>query len=186
MAQPLETILRNKLKTAKKVVLLGVGSDLRGDDAAGMLVAGRLQRLPSNSGLKRRLKVLFGATAPENMTGEVRRFKPTHVIIVDAAQMRRRSGAIEVIEPDSIEGITFTTHQLPMNILARYLNSELGCEVIFIGIQPKTLKFGKSVSREVKTSVSKLATIIKKILNYVKVRPRHSGPRSDLGARGLA
>lgn len=164
MVQPLETILRNKLKTAKKVVLLGVGSDLRGDDAAGMLVAGHLQRLPSSLGLKRRLKVLFGATAPENMTGEVRRFKPTHVIIVDAAQMRRKPGAIKVIEPDSIEGITFTTHQLPLNILAHYLKQEVGCEVILVGIQPKMLKFAQPVSRQIQASASKLAAIIKKIL----------------------
>lgn len=161
MAQALETILRNKLETAKRakrarrVVLLGVGSDLRGDDAAGMLVASRLKSC---------LKVVFGATAPENLTGEVRRLKPTHLIIVDAAQMGKKAGTIEVIEPDRAEGVTFTTHQLPLNILTHYLKQEVGCEVILIGIQPKTLKFGKPVSSEVKSSVSKLATLIKNIL----------------------
>jgi len=155
MAQTLEIILKNKLKTAKKVVLLGVGSDLRGDDAAGMLVAGRL---------KSSLKVVFGSTAPENMTGEVRRLQPTHLIIVDAAQMGKKAGAIEVIEPNRVEDVIFTTHQLPLNILARYLKYEVGCEVILVGIQPKTLKFGKPVSREVKASVSKLVRLFKKIL----------------------
>jgi len=174
MAQTLEVTLRNKLNTTKpakstkragRVVLLGVGSDLRGDDAAGMLVASSLQKIVSSPGLKRRLKVLFGATAPENLTSEIRRFKATHVIIVDAALMGAKPGAVEVIEPDRIEGVTFTTHQLPMSIIARYLVHEVGCEVIFIGIQPKILKFGKPVSRELRSSAPKLARLIKKVLS---------------------
>lgn len=159
------TILRNKLKGTRKTLVLGVGSDLRGDDAAGMLAAEHLEKISANNkALKRRLKVLFGATAPENLTSEIRRFKPTHVVIVDAAQLNKRAGAIEVIEADRIEGVTFTTHQLPLSILARYLQEEVGCQIILIGIQPKTLAFAKPVSREVLTSASKLATIIKKIL----------------------
>ena len=155
MAQTLETHLKSRLKNAKKVVVLGVGSDLRADDAAGMLVAELL---------KPHVKVVFGATASENLTGEVRRLKPTHLIIIDAAQMGKKPGAIEIIEPGRIEGITFTTHQLPMSIIARYLNQEIGCEIILIGIQPKTLKFGDKVSPQVKASVAQLARLIKKIL----------------------
>ena len=35
----IKTILKNKLKDAQRVAVLGIGSQLRADDAAGLLIA---------------------------------------------------------------------------------------------------------------------------------------------------
>jgi hydrogenase 3 maturation protease len=160
MAQSLKTLLKNRLKGARKIVVLGVGSDLRADDVAGLLVAEHLQH--SLRGKKSgRLRVVFGDTAPENMTGPIRRHQPSHVVIVDSAEMEKKAGTITLIDSEKIEGVTFSTHQLPLSIMARYLGQELACEVLVIGIQPNSITFGGSVSSPVKKAAGQLAQILK-------------------------
>ena len=157
----LKSSLQKRLEGAKRIALLAVGSSLRGDDAAGLLLA---ERLRTASSRKKNFKIFVGETAPENLTGEVKKFKPTHVIIVDAADLGARPGSAELVDFRKTGGVTFSTHQLPMNILSSYLAGELSCEVILLGIQPRSLKFGSAVSKEIKASVSRVSSIIRKLL----------------------
>ena len=89
--------LKKKLQGARKVALLAVGSSLRGDDAAGLLVAEHLKTLPRLK--KDTLKIFMGETAPENLTGEIKRYLPTHLIVIDSAEIGARAGEISLIEP---------------------------------------------------------------------------------------
>jgi hydrogenase 3 maturation protease len=164
MAQSLKTLLKNRLSGAGSVVVLGVGSSLRADDAAGLLVAENLKSLLKHRSLSRRVKIILGCTAPENMTGEIRRFKPTHVIIVDCAQMGRKAGTSLLIEPEAINGVSFSTHQLPLEIFIRYLSQEIGCDSVVVGMEPKNIKFGTVVSPAVMASARKLARTLADVL----------------------
>ena len=148
----LKALLAKRLSNARRIALLGVGSELRGDDACGVLVADAVKK-SVKSAPKRKFKVFSGCTAPENMTGVIRRFNPTHVVIVDAADLGAKPGAVKLIDPDKIRGTSFCTHQLPLSILADYLVQSIGCELLVIGIQPKDLTFGRPLSREIKKSV---------------------------------
>ncbi|MCX5751882.1 MAG: hydrogenase maturation peptidase HycI [Candidatus Saganbacteria bacterium] len=153
--------LKTKLQKASKIGLLAVGSDLRADDVAGLLVAEALKKSIKNP---RKFKTFFGATAPENVTGEIRVFNPSHLIIVDAAEIKGKVGTVKIIEEEEIGGTSFSTHTLPTKILVDYLRKSIGCEVIIIGIKPKSTKFGKPVSREIKDAVKRLAIAIKAAL----------------------
>jgi hydrogenase 3 maturation protease len=158
--QNLKSSLKNLLKGAKRIAVLGVGSDLRSDDVAGMLVAEKLK----GAGKAGRLKVFFGATAPENLTGEIKRFKPTHLLIVDAAEIGKKAGTIALLSPEETVGITFSTHSLPLKIMSDYLLTDIKCRIMIIGIQPKKLAFGGSVSKEVKEAAQQVSGTIKEIL----------------------
>lgn len=151
----LKTKLKKRLEGAKRITILGVGSELRGDDAAGMLVAGELKRSNVTA------RVLFGETAPENLTGEIKKGKPTHLVIIDSADMGKPAGTVKLIEPDETKGITFCTHQLPLAVMTDYLKGEVGCDVVIIGIQPKKIEFGGVVSRQIRTSVKRIAAAVK-------------------------
>ncbi len=153
----LKKTLKSRLHNSKKIAVLGVGSELRGDDVAGLLVAEGLSGLTG-------VEVFIGSTAPESMTGEIKRFKPTHLVIIDAADMGLVPGAVRSIAVEDIGGISFCTHSLPMNILADYLIDATGCEVIFIGIQPKSVVFGSPLSDEVKKGVASLTDAIRGIM----------------------
>src|SRR5665647_2924663 len=136
----LKTILKQKLKDAKRIVVLGIGSELRADDAAGLIVAEELKKIKN---LK--LKVFLGSTAPENFTGEIIKFKPTHILIVDSVDTDQKPGFILLINPDEVGGVSFSTHMLPVKMMVDYLLASLECEIIIIGIQPKILLFGETI-----------------------------------------
>ena len=115
----------------RELLSVGMGQELRGDDAAGVLVADHLARLLVNQ--PDRL-VINGGAAPENFTGPLRRFSPALVILVDAAQMGGQPGEIRWIEADQLDGFTGSTHTLPPKVLASFLKAEIGCQVELIKI----------------------------------------------------
>ena len=159
----LERALSNKLKDAKRVAVLGIGSELRGDDIAGILVAEELDKY--FKALKR-VKVFIGGTAPENFTGEIKRYNPTHLVVIDSASMAEcKAGTIRLIDPDKIENYSFCTHRLPVKMMTDYLIKSVNCEIIIIGIQPKTLDFGLPCSPEIEESVKRVSSAIKKVIN---------------------
>lgn len=160
----LKKLLKINLDGAERVAVLGVGSELRADDIAGMTVAALIDEHIKKDSLNGRLKVFFGATAPENLTGEIKRYAPTHLIIVDAADTGAEPGTIDYIKPEEVAGISFSTHMMPIKILVDYLNQSFPCEVTIIGIQPKVLSFGKSPSAEVKASASQVAASIVEVM----------------------
>jgi hydrogenase 3 maturation protease len=177
----LKAQLRIKLKNARRVALLGIGSDLRADDAAGLEVCAAVEtvlkkkrrrclRHPSVSDVlvPRRCAVFYGHTAPENVTGEIRRFAPSHTIIIDAADFGLSAGKVSVVDLSETGGVSCSTHRLPMAIFADYLVRSLCCTPIFIGIQPATLEFGMSLSVEVRQAVRNVSRAIVDALNEKK------------------
>jgi hydrogenase 3 maturation protease len=138
-----------------KVVVLGVGSELRSDDAVGVRVAQRVRQ--------KNLKGLWslpGGTAPENFTADIRQISPTHVLIVDSADMGEPAGTIRLIDPADIGGISFGTHALPLSVLAGYLQQETGCRVILMGIQPQSIEFGEQLSPAVSAALEEAVQAI--------------------------
>ena len=159
--QTLRTILRRKLAGAKRIAVLGIGSELRADDAAGILAARQLKKALAGRKKGRAVKIFLGETAPENLTGEIKRYKPSHLVIIDSADLRKRPGTIFVFTPQEVGGgVSFSTHKMPARILVDYLVASLGCEVAIIGIQPKSVDFGQDISRAVEISAKKAATAL--------------------------
>ena len=165
MSPDLKLNLKKRLNKASCVVLVGVGSELRGDDGAGLLVA---QKLKVKS---KKLKVLIGGTAPENLTGEIKRLKPSHLIIVDSADFQAAPGAVEVLGYDKIGGHSFSTHSAPLKMMIDYLLADISFEPIVIGIQPRSLEFGAAVSEEVKAAVDEVVETLSSITDGDKPRP---------------
>jgi hydrogenase 3 maturation protease len=141
-----------------RLAVVGIGQPLRGDDAAGVLVAQRL--LPLAAALAERedaglaLLVIDAGPAPENQTGSLRRFRPHLVLLVDAAQMEAAPGTIRWLALPEIDGLSASTHTLPLHLLARYLTAELNCQVALIGIQPATTALMAGVSTAVDQAVA--------------------------------
>jgi hydrogenase maturation protease HycI len=152
-----------------RLAVVGIGHELRGDDAAGVLVARRLiEMLVSRNSFAERgdgfilcssegLLIVNAGPAPENCTGLLRRFAPDFVLLVDAAQMGVASGEVRWLEWEEIPRSGVWTHSLSLRLLADYLMAELGCEVVLIGIQPVADAFGAPLSPEVQRAVELLA-----------------------------
>jgi len=140
----------------KKITVLGVGSEFKSDDAAGLKVAEGLSRFED----KNKLQVIFGGTAPENYTADIKRFAPTHLILVDAAEMGERPGTVKIIPKDKIDGISFSTHVLPLSVMLNYLSQSFNFQTVVIGIEPKNMEFGEGITKEVKEAVNKIVSTI--------------------------
>jgi hydrogenase 3 maturation protease len=160
--------LKKKLHNAQRVAVLGVGSELRGDDVAGILAAQQIEKNTKGKSITPQLQVFIGATAPENLTGEIKKFQPTHLIIIDAAELNKKPGHIEIMEADKIGGTSFCTHVLPLKVIVAYLLESFKFEAIIIGIQPKTLTFGAQPTKEVVAAAKHLAETITKLFNQAK------------------
>ena len=140
-----------------RIAVVGIGHTLRGDDAAGVLVARALGRLGLTA---EHLLVIDAGLAPENVTGPLRRFAPDLVLLVDAAQMDAPPGTVQWVDWRTASGVSASTHTLPCTILGRYLVAQLGCETALLGIQPAHTDIGAQLSgvvrRSVRTLVQKL------------------------------
>src|SRR5436190_753858 len=100
--QPLRMLkqLTSKWPKASRIAILGVGNQFRSDDAAGVLVARALASRECALETEH-LLIIEAGHAPENTTGELRRFAPDLVLIVDAAEMGETPGTIKWIPEES-------------------------------------------------------------------------------------
>ena len=156
----LSQLLSQKIADAgslPRTAILGVGNLFRCDDAAGMLAARGL-RAKAFTADSDRLLICEAGPAPENWTGTLREFAPDLVIFIDAADMGEEAGTVQWIPEERIDGMSASTHSLPLSMLAHYLTLELGCRVLFLGIQPASVDIGETVSEEVLQAVNEVFT----------------------------
>jgi hydrogenase 3 maturation protease len=153
--------LRARIAPAEKIIIMGAGSVLRADDAAGMLLIEQLEPLVGDM---EQVLLIGGSTAPENFTGVIKSFAADHLFFVDAAYLEEEIGAIGVIDPEVIGGLSFSTHMLPFPIMMKYLEKEGGCEGSFIGIQPRSTQMGEAMCAEVKAAVDELTAAFVEVI----------------------
>jgi hydrogenase 3 maturation protease len=135
----------------KKRLVLTVGSQMMGDDAAGPLLAQRLRHAPVEG-----WEALDGGSAPENCLHQIRERAPAGVLVVDAADMDLPPGEIRRIEVDQLDDpYLLSTHSLPLSYLVRSLRESVP-KVELVGIQPRVVAFGYPVSPEVKRAVRRV------------------------------
>jgi hydrogenase 3 maturation protease len=141
--------------TLPRIAVLGVGNSMRSDDAAGVLAARALSRRACATDTDRIL-IIEAGPAPENRTGELRKFVPDLVLMIDAAEMGETPGVIQWIPEESIDGMSASTHSLPLSMLAHYLKLELNCTILFLGIQPNSNTVGERVSPDVSRAIDEV------------------------------
>jgi hydrogenase 3 maturation protease len=134
----------------RRVAVVGVGNELMGDDGVGMHV---VRALRERAGARPDLAVFETGTAPENFTGPLRRFRPTVTILVDAADLGERPGAVAWADWQASDGLSASTHTLPPSVFARYLVEALGSHVLLLAVQPETFEFGQPLSPAVQAAV---------------------------------
>jgi hydrogenase 3 maturation protease len=166
--------LKRFLKKSRKPALIGIGQELRGDDAAGILLLRKLQETAAETdaagdrSARETAPFLFEAgPLPEACSGPLRRFGPDRVIFFDAAEMGEAPGTVRWITSDQLESRSGGTHTFPVGGFSAYLETELGCRVAILGIQPKHLIFDESVSDCVQGAINEIFSEIINILGKI-------------------
>jgi len=158
-----EEDLKSWLKGSRKVLVMGIGNPLGGDDNLGNSMIDALKSLPQIKGVT----LLRCDTIPENFTGRIRRLKPDHVIIIDASEINGRWGEAALIPPSEIKGIPISNHSLPINLLSEYVQETIGTKVMMLAVQPKEMSYSDQLSKEIEGAVT---VISKKLFEILSVR----------------
>jgi hydrogenase 3 maturation protease len=155
--------LLNKLEVffrdAERVVIIGMGNELRADDAIGLLVVRLLKPYSHN-----RLRVFEGHMTPDVFIAPACAAQPTHLLIVDAAELHKKPGTWQVLFPNEVEEGLFTTHTIPVVEVASEIQRRCGAKVAFLGIEPKSRDISLSQSKECLRAAEEIADIIRRII----------------------
>jgi hydrogenase 3 maturation protease len=137
----LKTQIAEWLEKCQRLAIMGIGNLLRGDDAVGVEIVKQLSgRVPSH------VATFDCGTVPENFMQELESFRPTHVLMIDAANLETSPGKARLIPPEKIAGVALSTHSMPLSLLASIIQQELKAEVILLGVQPYNTAFGEGLS----------------------------------------
>jgi hydrogenase 3 maturation protease len=142
-----------------RIVVLGIGNVQKGDDAAGALCADALikkhcKNIPAN------IKIINCGEVPENYTGDIRRFKPSHVLIIDAVIAGHEPGTIFIVDQRMIENTDVSTHRMSLSMLYRFLEESIGCQVLMIGIEPDNVNLDTAISEKAKNAIDTIVQFI--------------------------
>ncbi|HEX7502378.1 MAG TPA: hydrogenase maturation protease [Acidobacteriota bacterium] len=145
--------------------MLGIGMDWKSDDRLGCALAQALARaLAKKRPAAPGIRVASGGEAPENFTGTVRAFLPSHVVLLDAVDHGLEPGTVFLADERSIAVGDMTSHHLPLKLLMRFLSDSIPCRVILVGIQPLTLRPGGRLSAPVRRTLTRLAGFLAETL----------------------
>ena len=147
----------DKRLRGKRILILGVGNSLRGDDGLGSALAVRLDSHVN-------ARVIDAGDVPENFIGPIIAADPEVLMIVDAANINAPAGSMAIIETEHIANASLSTHSSSLNLFLLVLRSEIDPDVFILGIQPESTAFGASMSQPVRESLVVIEKALLKIL----------------------
>jgi hydrogenase 3 maturation protease len=153
-----EDELRDFIRGANKIAILSIGNDLRSDDGLGLYI---IEKLSIDDP---RVMIQNVGSVPEGFARNLAEFGAERVIMVDAADMMKPPGHIELVTKDRIGGITISTHSMPLSFPMMYLEQETGGKTILIDIQPKSIQFGEGLTPEIQEVVDNTINTLERIL----------------------
>ena len=154
--------LSNFLDDFEKLIVLGVGNELKCDDGVGPYIIKKLKA--ENIENKKKLLFIDAKTVPENFTGKIRKENPTHLIIVDACLMDEEPGAMKIVNKYDFASIGISTHSMSLSFFVRYLEKDTEFRIIFVGIEPESMDYADKPTPKVEEAADEFVTILKEII----------------------
>ena len=155
-----EKKLREWLSKAERVVIAGVGNPIRMDDFIGVKIIRDLQGKVSEKVL-----LIECETVPESFLQQIIDFKPSHVLILDAAVMGLEPGEYRFVKPEHLRVFpAISTHMLPLRVFCEYLANTTKVRVALLLIEPKETDFGERLSPEVAAAGKQIADLLLALL----------------------
>lgn len=139
-----------------KIAVFGIGNILLSDDGVGVHAINRLRdeyRFPES------VELIDGGTKGLDLLPLFE--KRDKILIIDAANFRKKPGAIDLIPGERIPaflGAKLSVHQigLPDTLFAAELMGIAPPEMCLIGIQPASMETGTELSEEIQSRMEQL------------------------------
>ena len=158
-AERLRQLLTRVRRRGLRVLVLGIGNEMLGDDAVGHLLAQDLSAVEAEGFLS----VPVGV-AIENAGPLIRRHRADALILVDAAEGIGGS-AWGFLRPSRLDSFCHSTHSVPLSLLvAAWKDARPDLDVHFIGVTPHSSEFGSSLTPEVAAARAEIVAIFRESL----------------------
>lgn len=153
--------LKKWLSDAERIVVAGIGNPIRKDDFVGVRIIQSLRKkLPSEN-----VVLIECETVPEAFAQQIIDFKPTHVLLIDAAVLELQPGESRLILPEKLASPpAYSSHMLPLRLFCEYVSRMTNARIALLLIQPKETDFGEALSPELKVSAKKISELLSSIL----------------------
>ena len=146
-----------KSGSTNRIVIIGIGNEMRGDDRIGMEIVKRLERK-----IKNRNIFFIKTSYIENEIKRIARLKPKKIIIIDAAEIGKKPGEFSILSKNELSSLVISTHSIPLPVILEYLDSFINAKIIILGIQVKCTELGKKMSNEVRKSIRRICEFIER------------------------
>ena len=156
-----ESQVGNFLSDCEKLIVLGVGNELKSDDGVGPFI---ISKLKEENIENKNLLFIDSQTVPENFTGKIRKETPTHLIIVDACLMGLKPGDMKIVNENEFANIGISTHSMSLSYFVKYLEKDTDFSIIFVGFEPETMEFGDKPTPKVEKAAIEFIEILKGII----------------------
>ena len=139
-----------------RIVFVGVGNRMRGDDGLGPVLIDLLSsHLPH---------VIDTGVTPEEYTGVIKRLNPSLIVIVDSADFGAEPGSVRIVEVGDISQVRISVHKISLEILMEYLKDETGADIFLLGIQPEDISYSTTLSPVVSNAARECCRVIFSLL----------------------
>jgi hydrogenase 3 maturation protease len=142
--------------SGKKLVIVGVGNTLRGDDGIGPVLVERLRG-------KTRATLIDGADVPENYLDVVEAARPDVVLIIDSVELGSKPGTVALIEIEQLAGARLTTHNTTLAPFAEAVHVATGAHVFVLAIQPGDTSLRSPMSIPVEAILPSLEKLFREL-----------------------
>ena len=152
MASKIEQEIADWFTYATRVVVAGIGNPIRRDDFVGVKIVQDLQgKVPKN------VLLIECETVPESYMQEIIDFKPSHVLLVDAAILGLKPGETRLVLPEQITDFpAITTHVLPLRIFCEYITKMAEAKIALLLIEPEDTEFGEGLTATIQAAAEEV------------------------------
>ncbi|MCK4644348.1 hydrogenase maturation protease [bacterium] len=141
--------------SSEDILAVGIGNELRGDDAIGIYIARKgLERFPD--------KFIDAGMAIENYIFKILGRKEKIILLIDAVDFKGNPGDAAIIPLEDLKEQGFSTHTLSLGKIKQFfLDSEK--ELILLGIQPENIALGSEMGESIREAGDQILELLRNI-----------------------
>ncbi|MFP4248026.1 MAG: hydrogenase maturation protease [Armatimonadota bacterium] len=143
----------------RRIVLMGVGNEVRGDDAFGVTLGERIEHRIEPT-------VFVTHDLPEDYAVKAADLKPDVVIVLDAIDFHGEPGEVHLVAAKDVPPTPGVTHRPSLEMMARFIELDAGAETWVLGVQPRmdALGIGDEMSKPVAQALDELEELLVELL----------------------
>jgi hydrogenase 3 maturation protease len=133
----------------EKPLVICIGNELRGDDAAGIIFGQNLQKMGYSD-------TLLVFDTPENYLQKIISIPTGCRLWVDVMNWGAIPGSFTILNPNEVQHFAISTHNYSPVVLQEFLKNYRDIPDYFLGVQPLDISLGNKLSEPVSAIIKHL------------------------------